>query len=65
MGAGTGMLSAYCLEGGAEHVTALDVNRHMVSICRDTLAPYPKNKYTVQCGMIRKGKTRGSYTVRL
>ena len=61
LGCGTGMLSAFCLKHGAAHVTALDANKHMVGICRATLAEFGKTKSTIVCGIVRTGRTRGCY----
>lgn len=34
LGCGTGMLSVFALRHGAEHVVALDVNKHMVDLAK-------------------------------
>jgi len=55
------MLSAFCLKHGAAHVTALEVNREMAAICRRTLKGQCKDRYTVVCGIMRRGRTRGCF----
>lgn len=52
LGAGTGMLSAFALKHGAAHVTALDVNQHMCSICEAALGGYERHRWSVVCGKI-------------
>ena len=55
------MLSVFCLKHGASHVTSLEVNRQMAAICARSLQAEDKKRYTVVNGIIRKGKTRGSF----
>ncbi|GMH75721.1 hypothetical protein TrST_g3064 [Triparma strigata] len=60
LGCGTGMLSVFALRHGAEHVTALDLNRNMVTLASRTLAccGFPRSSYKVVCGTIKDAKTR-------
>ena len=58
LGCGSGLLSALALRHGARHVTALDVNRDMVDLCRATLEAeegVDASRYTVVCGSLRRG----------
>lgn len=53
------------LKHGAAHVTALDINKDMADISRQTLSDYEpdRSKWKVQCGKIcKEGKTRTSFT---